>query len=305
MESSHSNSIALEPEKLPVLVVAFSRSQNLHQILSRLIGENRRVYVVIDKATDRFARENKEVIGCAKNFEQKLDLQIRVNTEPAGVKLGVPGALEYVLSKEEQCIVIEDDCLVDVTALAFFDSMAPNLKGKICLVSGDSPWNDDERCINTVSTYPLIWGWATNRKQWEKLKIYIDQPTPWIAAFKTLRRKPKFAIPLAFFLASQIRVEKNKLQAWDCSLALSMIIQDLKCIIPSQRLTSNIGNDKFAHHTITEKSVRIEVETRRGEVTDQISFGKRGECLTNAAIRKRIYQMKWFHILSPIKALFR
>jgi hypothetical protein len=303
MKHSHSNSIGPNPEKLPVLVVAFCRSRNLYEILNSLIGEDRRVYVVIDKATDRFVKENKEVISCAKSFEDKLNLRIRVNEENAGVKMGVPNAVEYVLTEEFSCIVLEDDCLADNLALNFFDSMATNLKENICLVTGDSPWFKDEVDVNTVSTYPLIWGWATNRPQWNKLKIFVNQPAPWKVAFKTLCRKPNLAIPIAFFLASQIRIEKEKLQAWDCSLALSMILQDLKCIIPSTRLTSNIGNDEFAHHTLSQKSVRTETVSMGRRITERVSYEEKLEHITDAAIQKRIYKMKWFHLMSPLKAL--
>ena len=261
--------------------------------------------MVIDKATDRFVKENKEVISCAKSFERKLNLRIRVNEKQSGVKLGVPNAVEYVLTEEYACIVLEDDCLVDNSELTFFDSMAPNLKENICLVTGDSPWFENEIDVNTVSTYPLIWGWVTNRPQWDKVKIFIDQPVPWIAALRTLCKKPNLAIPIAFFLATQIRIEKENLQAWDCSLALSMILQDLKCIIPSRRITSNIGNDEFAHHTLNEKSVRLKSVSTENKITDHVSYEERHERITNTAIRKRIYQMKWFHLMSPIKALLR
>lgn len=302
MNPARDDSILLNPRKLPVLIVAYCRAYNLKNLLDGLLNTDRRVYVVIDRAPERFKKENQDVIDCARNYEDKLDLTIHINKTQAGVKMGVPTAIDFVLGIEEDCIILEDDCTLTSQALEYFDEMSLHLGKNISLISGDSPWSIDEMSVSTVSCYPLIWGWATNRAQWKKLKIYVNSEVPWLKVVLAAIKYPKRATPLAYFLSAQIKIKRGKLQAWDCSVALGMLVQNLKCVVPNSNLVVNIGNDEFAHHTLDHNSLH---KTQNSNfATKEISFSKLLEKETNKAIASRVYSMRRRQIFSPIKALF-
>jgi hypothetical protein len=268
------------------------------------MNTDRRVYVVIDRASERFKKENQEVIECARSFGGKLDLTIHINNFQAGVKMGVPTAIDFVLSIEEDCIILEDDCTLTSQALEYFDEMSLHLGKDISLISGDSPWSSEEMNMSTISSYPLIWGWATNRAQWKKLKIFVNSEVPWLKVVLAAIRYPQRATPLAYFLSAQIKVKRGKLQAWDCSVALGMLVQSLKCIVPNSNLVFNIGNDEFAHHTLGHNSLHKNETKDTSSATTEISFSKLSEKKTNKAIANRVYSMRRRQIFSPIKALF-
>jgi hypothetical protein len=304
MNPALDDSIPLHPRKLPVLIVTYCRAQNLRNLLEGLINTDRRVYVVIDKASERLIKENQEVIQCARSFEGKLDITIHINRFQAGVKMGVPTAIDFVLSIEEDCIILEDDCILTPQALEYFDEMSLHLGKDISLISGDSPWSDEEMNVSTISCYPLIWGWATNRAQWKKLKIFVNSEVPWVKVLVAAIKYPQQTTSIAYFLSAQIKVKRGKLQAWDCSVALGMLVQNLKCIVPNLHLVINIGNDEFAHHTLDHNSLHRKEIKEANPATTEISFSKHLEKKTNKAIASRIYRMRRRHILSPIKALF-
>lgn len=304
MNPARDDSILLNPRKLPVLIVAYCRAYNLKNLLEGLMNTDRRVYVVIDGASERFKKENQDVIQCARSYEEKLDLTIHINEFQAGVKMGVPTAIDFVLGMEEDCIILEDDCTLTSQALEYFDEMNLYLGKNISLISGDSPWSSGEMSVSTISNYPLIWGWATNRAQWKKLKIYVNGEVPWLQVAVAAIKYPHKVMPLAFFLSAQIKVKREKLQAWDCSVALGMLVQNLKCIVPNSNLVVNIGNDEFAHHTLDHNSLHKAITQNGNRVTKEISFSELLGKETDKAIATRVYSMRWRHILSPIKALF-
>lgn len=303
MELTPSNSIALQSKKLPILIVAYCRADKLKQILNSLVSQGRRVYVVIDRATGHLVADNNEVISCAESFQENLDVIIKVNDTSIGVKLGVPKAIDFVLDLEEACIILEDDCFVNVKALNYFDLMVNHLDDSIAMVSGDSPWREFEVPENRVSSFPLIWGWATGRDQWNKLKILIDGEIPWLQAGKTAILRPSSLPTICFFLAAQIRVQRGKLQAWDCSVALSMLLQNMKAIIPNVGIVTNTGSDIYAHHTLVSETTYRNFDFSRYPA-DGFSLDKSLAKETDDVICKRIYNLKWIHCLSPIKALF-
>lgn len=284
--------------------MAYCRVDKLKQLLSSLINQGRRVYVVIDRATDNLVADNNKVISCAESFRENLDLTIKVNNSSIGVKLAVPKAIDFVLDLEDACIILEDDCVVNINALDYFDTMVTHLDDSISLVSGDSPWREFEVAESRVSSFPLIWGWATGRNQWIKLKILIDGEIPWAQVGKMAMLRPSSLPSICYFLAAQIRVQRGKLQAWDCSVALAMLLQNLKAIIPNVGIVTNTGSDSYAHHTLTSESTHRDFDFSRHPASE-LSLEKSLSKDTDLAIRKRIYIMKWIHCLSPLKALFK
>jgi septum formation topological specificity factor MinE len=298
-----SNSSRLTKRKLPILLIAYCRESQVSNLLEILQQDNRKIYVAIDKAPLNLQTENQNVIRCVESFKSTLDLEIKLNETQAGVKFGVPRAVDWVLEEEDACIVLEDDCTISLDALDYFDSMTEKLTGKVALVSGDCPWEVDRIEISTLSNYPLIWGWATNRNQWKKLREVIGGEIPWFKVIRSIFLYPRNLLSISYFLAAQIQVKKGKLQAWDCSVALGMLLNNLTCIIPNVRLVSNIGNDEYAHHTINQAAVSRKPKNKLGKASTLLSMSARMKNDTNEVIRQEIYMMKWKHLLSPIKAL--
>jgi len=258
---------------------------------------------MIDKAPENLASENNNVRICAESFREKLDLVIRVNEKQAGVKFGVPQALDWVFEFEDHCIILEDDCDLSPNALTYFDQMQMFLGRDIAMITGDSPWNKNEVEHSTPSKYPLIWGWSTNHEQWQKMRQLIGGEIPWKQVLQSVARKPSNILSITYFLSAQIRVKRGQLQAWDCSVALNMLLTNLKCITPNIRIIENIGDDEFAHHTFS----NIDQTKRKIENTSVASTLLRddldSEKATDRAIRERIYNMKMRQVFSPVKAL--
>jgi hypothetical protein len=260
---------------------------------------------MIDKAPENLAPENNSVRICAESFREKLDLVIRVNEKRAGVKFGVPQAIDWVFDFEDCCIILEDDCDLSTNALTYFDQMHMFLGRDIAMIAGDSPWNKNEVGHSTQSQYPLIWGWSTNREQWKKMRRLIGGEIPWKQVLQSVARKPRNILSITYFLSAQIRVKHGELQAWDCSVALNMLLTNLKCIIPNIRIVENIGDDEFAHHTFSNVDQSRRTIENTSVASTILSDDLGSEKATDRAIRERIYNMKIRQVFSPVKALLR
>ena len=100
-----------------------------------------------------------------------------------------------------------------------------------------------------------------------------------------------------------IRVKRRSVKAWDSHVALSMLINGKKALIPNVTMVTNTGNDLVASNTIKVGSNSEIFRTSSNlKPSSTVSFSKSDTELTDLKIETSIYFMKKRHFFSPIKA---
>lgn len=292
---------------LPVLIVCYLRPKDLEIILEKNLSSGRKIYVFIDKCHDKNKSLNEKVIRLAKAYELTHDINVKISGVNLGVGSAVPAGVDWIAKSETCFIVLEDDCHLNSEGYTFLDTNISKLTQEISIISASSPWdmeaNSNGLNKNSLSSYPLIHGWATSRTNWKELSYLIGKKPPIKSSFKTVLKKPRKIIVLCFFLAAHIRVHRGKSKAWDCSLALSMLITGRKALIPNLTMVTNTGRDEVASHTFQEKNqdsiFRKESSNSPSNMLDESFFFTNK---TDRQIEDKIYNLKKRHLLSPLKA---
>ncbi len=293
---------------LPLLIVCFLRPNDLEKMLKKQEGSNRKIYVFIDKAEDKRHDLNLQVISVAEKYKYHLNLEVKISDRNLGVGSAVPIAVNWISSHEDKFIVLEDDCHLNDDGFTFLENCIDLLTDDLVVISATSPWDledpDNDREANSVSSYPLISGWATNSRNWLKISRFIGAAPPISEALWRAANNPSRLPALGFFLAAHIRVFRKKTSAWDCSMALAMLIQDKKALIPNVTMVTNTGRDNVASHTIPQNGenslFRKESDKHPSGYIDQT---KKTQKITDKIIEKKLYKMKKRHVLSPLKSL--
>ena len=281
---------------LPVLILGYARPENVEMLLnsSELIG--RKIYLFIDRASDRFASENLRVVQVGREF--KGDVEIFQSPVSLGVENALPTALDWIFGTEEKCIILEDDCMPIRGSLQTLDLNINRVEKKIALISLDSPWVNDSKIPKPVfvpSQYPLIWGWATTKDSWNsvsKFKTSTFQLLVRYARAKSLLFRPEYG----FFFAAVLRSKFGILKSWDCYLALNLIEQQKMALIPTSSLIDYVGYDLVASNTLVEHA-RLPKQTFRTEL-----YSISGKDYVSRSIEKHYYGIKKRHVISPLKA---
>jgi hypothetical protein len=284
-----------ESKKLPVLIVCYLRPRNLEILLNNPEFSKRRIYILVDRCTTSEFALNEEVYRVASHFRKRLDIKILRPLENLGVGRGVPTAIDWVSSIENEFIILEDDCFPMKKTLNWFDEKISDLDSNLLLISGYSPASiarESDRIDGILCKYPMIWGWATSSNAWEHLRPRQYSYLQLLRAYINSDRANRLSI--AFFIAAQIRVSKGKLHAWDSPLALNMLIGGYKSLIPSKSLINNVGDDSVASHTQLKQN---EIDTNNEAKT--IAFPDELERL----IENKNYKLKKRHFLAPIRAI--
>jgi hypothetical protein len=295
------------PNKTPVLILGYLRHKKLNNLLAGELLKDRRLYIFIDRAPEDLVAENTQTFETASSFTNRHEIKIEWSNTRLGVGKAIPAAVDWAFETEDSIIVLEDDCLPNEYALEFFDYQISETLGdnRISLISGTSPtaFNPNYQMFeNSLSSFPLIWGWATNKREWMMISRLTRESL-------TLKEIVKFIISTQnwgaklFFLAAYVRIKKKNLQAWDALVALELLRISKFALIPSVGVISNTGNDlQKSHDQINQQSEEVVKSSSRIPIhVNNFSSQKRRE--TDREILRNILKYKKRHIFSPIKAI--
>jgi len=291
--------------KPPVLVVCFRRPRNLELILKECEDKSRDIYIFIDKSS-QYDELNAEVCRVA-NSHQQTSTRIRVleSNKNLGVRFAVPNAINWALETCDSLIVLEDDCIPNDFAFHYFDNCISEIDEDLVLVSGSTLPIFPIELVGKLyeSEFPLIWGWALTKKSWQKIRP--DRQINFKAVLNGIFKNPNLLIPILYFYAAVIRVDRGLLNAWDSPVALRMLLENYKSIVPDCSVISNVGQDDVASHfeIISSKSETL-VTTYGDRAPTMIrNLNDMSSKKLSKQIKLQIYGMKLRHILSPIKSI--
>ncbi len=280
---------------LPVLIVCFARPENLRLLLDMPEVQMRRIYIFVDgvRKPGKIKELNDEVLKTIYANNHGLSIKLLRSEVNLGVQKAVPMAIEWVMESENRLIVLEDDCIPSTQAFRFFDQQILNLNSKTVMVCGSAPKRLDNEIFRLDSTrladYPLIWGWATDKRSWSLLVVGINRRnTPWFRIILKSLVAPRRVLALLFFAAANVRVKHGTLKAWDSPVALEMLIKSYKAILPLESLITNNGNDQVASHP----PINHFLNSRQPRKSKDV----------NRRIEQEIYNLKSKHVFSPLKA---
>jgi hypothetical protein len=291
--------------KPPVLVVCFRRPSNLELILKVCDDKSRDIFIFIDKSKpdDELNAEVCRIANLHKIASGRVKLKI--SDTNLGVRHAVPNAINWALESCDSLIVLEDDCIPNDFAIEYFDNCVGYVNEEVVLISGSTLPNFPTKLKGYLfeSKFPLIWGWALTKQSWEKIRP--DREINSKDVVKGIFRNPNNIIPILYFYSAVIRIQNNLLNAWDSPIALRMLIENYKSILPDCSVISNVGQDEVASH-FKSNSIRIE--------TTVTSYGDRAPAMTKSPSKKltlelskeiqsQIYKMKFHHVLSPVKSV--
>ncbi len=230
----------------PVLFLVFNRPEKTSQVFER-IRSARPVKLFIAADGPRHNKEG-DVELCdqvRKGILDHIDWPCEIHTlfrkENMGCRLAVSSAINWFFENVEDGIILEDDCLPDLSFFSFCAELLEYYRHdeNVMMVSGDN-FLPEQRGTGSYyfSRYTHIWGWATWRRAWKHYDLSMEQ---WPA----FRKEKRFSE----FLPSPVyeKVEKifdaafaGKTTTWDTQWMFSCWAHRGLSVMPNVNLVSNI-----------------------------------------------------------------
>lgn len=231
----------------PILFLIFNRPENTQIVFNEIRRvKPKRLFIAADGPRDS-APDDFE--NCIKSREilKLVDWDCEVKTllrdKNLGCKIAVSTAISWFFEYEEDGIILEDDCVPDLSFFWFCQELLNKYKNddRIMMISGMNYISCGEiKESYFFSNYYAIWGWATWRRAWN---LYDIDMSNW-EEFKNGNYLSWFYKDkkMIDFVQSMLQdAYENKINTWDCQWFYSCLVQNSFSIIPKFNLISNIG----------------------------------------------------------------
>ena len=238
----------------PVLFLVFNRPEQTARVFEAIrAAKPERLYVAADgPRSDRSGEAHRcdQVRAIATAVDWPCQLQTLMRSENLGCGAAVSGAIDWIFTREEEAIILEDDCLPDLTFFEYCTLMLARFHGdqrvgQVCgfnLLPGASPPSSDY----FPSHFGWCWGWATWRRAWKSFD-------PCMESWNRLKRNglhrqhPFYRERVRLF---DLESNLGLVNTWDYQWHYALASQGMLSLVPSVNLVRNIGFTADATHTV-------------------------------------------------------
>lgn len=242
--------------KIPVLLLTFNRLDTTKRVFN-LVAQYRpdKLYLASDGPRAHVRDEHHKIQQIRQFLTGNIDWECEVKTlfRPTnlGCKLAVSEGISWFFEHEDCGIILEDDCLPDLSFFNFCAAMLTAYRDdtRIMQISGTNfigRYAPDPQYSYFFSKYGGIWGWASWRRAWKHFDLSPEKYRQAKAA-ETLKGFLGNAYAWRMSLYEQV-FEKN-LDTWDYQWSFARAINSGLSIVPAVNLVSNIGFGRDASHT--------------------------------------------------------
>jgi hypothetical protein len=251
----------------PILLLFFNRPRHASAVLERVrLVQPERIYVHCDgprKEVPGEADRVGEVRDLLRQVDWPCEVRTLFRTENQGLRKGVFGAIEWFFAQEEKGIVLEDDCLPDVSFFRFCDEMLSKYADfeEIMHIGGSNlaqRFTQDLPESYFFSKFAFVWGWASWRRAWQKMSLELEGLETFSASGKiaALTDDP---LAQAYLLEKFEATQKQINNSWAYAWLYSLLKNNGLSIIPRQNLVQNtgIGEENATHTKQADRSANL------------------------------------------------
>jgi hypothetical protein len=240
----------------PILFLIFNRPDTTEKVFEK-IREIRptRLFVSADGP-----RTNKpgEAERCSqtraiiKRVDWDCDIKTNFSDMNLGCRIGVSSGIDWFFSHVHEGIILEDDCLPDLSFFKFCETLLGYYRNdeRIMHISGDNFQDGITRgnASYYISALNHVWGWATWKRAWNLYDVDMKY-------YPEILKNGRLAqlIPVSnirnYWKRNFESVFTKQKDTWDIQWQFTMFLNNGLAIHPNVNLVSNIGFRKDASHT--------------------------------------------------------
>jgi len=234
--------------RTPVVIVIYNRPHLARQVFEvvRLLKPSE-LFIVADGPKDKidwkYCRETRKVF---EHFDWPVKVHRNYLDKNVNSANRVITGLDWVFSQAEQAIILEDDCVPDISFFRFCEELLNyyEMDEHVMYIAG----NNLGQIISTPYSYAfthwaMYWGWATWARAWQKFNH--DLNTWQLHTDKLMRFVNPSNQTLFSIISGEIHVDRS---AWDVPWNTDVWLNDAVGIIPVKNLVNNIGFDSQSYN---------------------------------------------------------
>jgi len=240
----------------PVALLIFRRPETTARVFAEIARARPSKLLIIADGPSPSRPGEAERCAATRAIVEQVDWPCSVLRNYADTNLGlrarVASGLDWVFSQVDEAIILEDDCLPDIS---FFRYCAELLElyrddDRVVSISGDNFQQGRRRTPSSYyfSRHPHVWGWGSWRRVWRhydaEMKSWpADRDRGWLNSFF---QNPRMA---RYWSDTFDAVHQGKIDTWDHQWTYNCWQLGGLAALPEVNLISNIGFGPDATHT--------------------------------------------------------
>jgi hypothetical protein len=250
--------------EVPILLLIFNREDTTRQVFDAIRRQKPKYLFIAADGARRSKPGEIETCQRVRDIVTQIDWDCELKTlfrdENIGCKIAVSEAITWFFGQVEQGIILEDDCLPDLSFFPYCEELLNRYKNdtRIGHISGNCflPEAIDKNYSYNFSSIAHIWGWATWRRVWQNFDIrfpFWDEAKKDKVKRKSLFNSKREEIYFSTFIGDALSFRYN-FSVWDTQYFFLLRTQSQLSIYPSVNLVRNIGiGSDLATHTSKKK----------------------------------------------------
>ncbi|NQU94778.1 MAG: glycosyltransferase family 2 protein [Candidatus Omnitrophica bacterium] len=232
----------------PVVFMIFNRPHLTERVFKAIAqAKPTKLFVVADGPRDGQVDDIKKC-AAARTIIEEINWDCEVIKNYADTNLGckrrISSGLDWVFSKVEEAIILEDDCLPAPSFFYFCQTLLEHYRydGRVTHIGGSNFQFGTSKTNYSYyfSQYPPVWGWATWRRAWQYYDV--DMKTwPGYKKSNMVFSAWKDPYERKYWIDTLDCMFEGKIDTWDYQWHYACLRQNGLAIIPKTNLISNIG----------------------------------------------------------------
>jgi hypothetical protein len=242
---------------IPVLLLIFNRPATTKEVIKNLEKIKPRYLFVSADGPRQNVESDFEKCDTVRrivveNINWECEIKRNFREKNLGCKLGVSDGINWFFENVSEGIIIEDDCLVDISFFNFCKELLIKYRDDERIMHIGAANFQDGKKRNKYSYYFSkmchVWGWATWKRAWSKYDVTIQDFPEFVheERIKAIYSNSKIQ---KYFLRQFEKVFKNQLDTWDYQWVYTVWKHNGLSIIPNNNMVKNIGFHTEATHT--------------------------------------------------------
>jgi len=240
----------------PVLFLVFNRLDTTKQVFAKIREiQPKQLFIGADGARAGKEGEAEKVQAVRQYVLNSIDWDCEVKTlfreENLGCGKGVSEAITWFFDNVEQGIILEDDCLPDLSFFTFCEELLNYYKDneRIMHIGGNNYFNKQKKESYYFSKYVHPpHGWASWRRAWT-VHDYDMKGLPNFLETGKIHDVIKNKKVVNYWIDYLAYHKRVNLDAWDTQWQLDLWLHNGTAIMPYLNLVANIGYNSEATHT--------------------------------------------------------
>ena len=238
----------------PIVLFLFNRpaeTKKLFEVIRAL--QPTRLFIVADGPRESNS-EDQQLCNLVRSLVSTIDWPCEIDRRFADKNIGcrhsIPDGLNWVFEQVEECIILEDDCIPDLSFFAFCRSLLDYYRNDTTIMTIGGHRFDGPDCTGGpgyfFSKYPSTWGWATWKRAWQKYDVHMSawpalRDTNWLHSILDSKDA------VAYWKRTYDQMYHG-LDTWDYALTFACWLHQGLSIRPMINMITNIGFGANATH---------------------------------------------------------